>query len=339
MSIPSLLPRPDIGIYPLELPPLTESKLAAAIRYRLLPLYPGDLERADIDFVRQNTEKNSYLVFVRPAQGVSPLLSSTLAALRSRGGRESWACIVWTKDWASADCFGAGGFVSGRSLMRGPDLKADLASLSEGGLPADLELWISESSGKESSAELPGLLPSGTKCFSLEERLSSLLPEGITVFGRKGSRLSGRAKLGLVLWGGGFLLLGLSALLALSSLERERDREWERLAALQTENGRTLRLVEESEAKERQYAEYLKARGPDLYALLSSIGAGLPSGSRIVSFNCADGSFRLEVRGPDPLASLGRLEASGHFSSLRLVQSKPLGDGVESYILSGGWSR
>ncbi len=342
----SIASRADLSVYTMELPPLSGTRLRSAIRLRLLALYPGDLDEADIDYIRQNKETNCYLVFVRQAdsRGVEasvsarpapgrqrlPELSTTLAGIH-KGPRDK-ALLVWTHEWASLEIFKAGSCIEGRAVVRSSSPDADWLSLSKGNTAACTEIWISDEC--RNTGDFPSSL-SARESLSLESVIASCKPEDIALFQPEKSWQRRRPGLLVCLCAADIIILGLCPLFLMSSLERRRDASAEQLKAIMARKGRTLEITEEAEKKEKAYADYISGRGPDLYILLSELAKGLPAGSRVLSFSSAGAEFRMQVRGPAALKTVQNLQRSEYLDSIRLIQSKPIGGGVEEYTLAG----
>jgi hypothetical protein len=347
-----LLSRLDVEQYLVELPPLSEEKVGTALKYRLPALYPGSIESAHIDFVRNGGKGNRYILFVvgeallaayrREAKG-GELLSPTLVA-KELSPRGPWTSVFWASAWASLDRFEGGALIASRRVRRSGEVAEDLSRLlSEGELEKcgkRASVFVSEdASGDEGALEGAGadlgmrefrILPLSSALPRLRMPRALLFPLRPRVRKARGYALVAIACLDLA-------LACILAHRSLGGLDAELSALREDYLRLQRRNGETLRLLDEISASEGAYEKLLAEETPDMYAVISSVAAGMGPGCRILSLVVREGEFRVEAEGPDALAALSKLELSGDFAIVKLHQSLPIAAGRERFTISGKW--
>ena len=347
-----LLSRLDVEQYLVELPPLPEEKVGAALKYRLPALYPGSIESARIDFVRNGGKGNRYILFVvdearlaayrRKAMG-GELLSPTLVA-KELSPRGPWTSVSWAGTWASLDRFEGGALIASRRVRRSGGVAEDLSRLlseSEGEkYGKSASVFVSEEASGDAGALEGAVADLGIREFRILP-LSGLLPRlriaRVLLFPL---RPRARKARGYALVALACLDLALSCILAhrsLGELDAELSAVKDGYLRMQRRNGETLRLVDEIAASEGKYEKLLAEEAPDMYAVVSSVAADTGPGSRILGLIVQEGEFRMEAEGPDALAALSKLELSGDFDSVKLHQSLPIAAGRERFTISGKW--
>lgn len=95
----ALVDRRLYSVFTLHIPRLRGKKLRNAIRYKLVTIFPGDINEFDFDYKRNGSEKDSYLVFVLPKtlSGGAKYLSTLIVKNHVRVNKGS----VWFihNDW------------------------------------------------------------------------------------------------------------------------------------------------------------------------------------------------------------------------------------------------
>lgn len=346
-----LLSRLDVEQYRLELPPMPAGRVAAALRFRLGALYPGNGESARIDSVRNGIAGNGFLLFVmsdealssyRSAAGGLPLVSQCLIAadLAPRG---PWSCVFWTREWASLDSFEEKKLTESQYIRRADDPPGDWLRLMQKSAATnrgELAVLVADDASSDISA-LSVLGPeSGASSFRVMPlagvlhriRRSRAVAFPIRPRIRRARRFALAA------------LAGIDALLAAALLCRyaaalgaEEAVLRDRCLQMQRRNGTALRLVEEAAAKEEKYRSLVAGETPDTYAVIAGIAVRLGEGTRILSLVVKDGVFRMEAEGRDALATLALLEGSGDLQGLELHQSVPEKGGMERFSISGSY--
>jgi hypothetical protein len=356
-----LLSRLEVEQYLVELPPMSADRVASALGYRLSSLYPGERSGLRFDYLRNGGRAGSFLLFaadeaalaaIRAKAGGGPLVSPTLAAaeLAPKG---PWACLIWAAAWASLDFFIDGALVDSRRIARGTGVPDDLSSLlamSGRGVAeaagARMEALVAdEALGERETLErsLSALGLPGIRAVPLSDAMPRVRRSKSEVFplGRRRRRARRLAVLAAACLD--LALAGLLAIRALGAAEAELALAKADCLALQRRNGEALRLVEEAEAKEKRCESLAAEELPDMYAVVASlaagVGAGAGKGLRMRGLVVTEGAFRLEAEGPDALAALASLEASGDFESAALHESRPLPGGGESFSMSGRYRR
>ena len=346
-----LVSRLDLEQYLLELPPMPEERVRAALAFRLGALYPGAADTASIDFARNRGGGNSFLLFVmddealaayRGAAGDLPLVSQSLLAA-DMAPRGEWSCVFWTAAWASLDRFEDGRLTESIVIVRAGEPMRDWSNLMRKRTAAghgDATVLVSDDASAD-SAFLEALGSEGG-CASLSVLpLAAVLPRvrlsASTVFPiRPRSRRRRRFALAA--------LSCLDALLALAlayrysgALEEEEAALKARYLSMQMRNGAALRLSEETDAKEKKYDSLIAGDPPDMYAVIAGIATRSGEGTRILSLVLEGGAFEMEAEGRDALAALARLEETEGLKGIKLRQSVPMRGGIERFSISGSY--
>jgi hypothetical protein len=343
-----LLSRLEVEQYIVELPPMSEERAEAALRYRLDSLYPGDRETARIDYVRNGAKGRGYLLFAVEESALEAcraeakgraLLSSSLVALEL-SPRGASSILFWTASWASLDLFESGALIESRRIPRGAapedDLRRLLPMQAGEGRRTTLVL-ASDTEGDRALVEkaLDELGVKDRRTLALADALSRVRLSRASVFPLRPRSRRARAfalAVGLCL---DLLLAVLLAARYASGREAELARLREEYLRLQRKNGEALRLVDEIAAKERRYEILSADEVPDMYAAVASLASGAGRGCRILSLVFKEGDFRMEAEGVDALTSLAALEASGDFEAVKLHESSPGAGGLARFAISG----
>jgi hypothetical protein len=344
-----LVSRLELEQYLLELPPLPEKRLKPALEYRLGALYPGALDSARIDYLRNKSRGNAFILFVmsedalaahRRSAGSLPLVSPTLIAA-GMAPRGEWNCVFWTRGWASLDRFDDRKLAESLVVGRSGEIRDDWSRLMRKRGAADpgaATVLVTEDAA-EDSPSLEALLSeegfTSLKLLPLARILARIRLSDALLFPQR-PRIRKRRRFAIAALA---ILDALSALaLAIGyarSLEEEGASLKESYLRMQGQNGAALLLTEEAEAKEEKYRALIALKPPDGYELISSIATGAGEGTRILSLALKDGGFEMEAEGRDALATLALLEASPRLGGIKLRRSLRAESGLERFSISG----
>jgi hypothetical protein len=345
-----LLSRLEVEQYLVELPPLPEERIGAALKYRLPALYPGSCESAHIDFVRNGVKGDRYVLFVvdealleayrREAKG-GELLSPTLIA-KELSPRGPWTSVFWASAWASLDRFEDGALIASRRVRRSGGVAEDLSRLLPEGEREKCGKCASIFVSEEASGDMGALEGAGADLGIRECRilpLSRVLPDiripRALLFPLRPRVRKARYYALVALACLDLALACAFAYRSLRGLDAELSAVRDDYLRMQRRNGETLSLLDEIAANEGKYEKLLAAETPDMYEVVSSVAADTGSGCRILSLLVQEGEFSVEAEGPDALAALSKLELSGDFTSVKLHQSLPIAAGRERFTISG----
>jgi len=339
-----LVPRLDVEIRVLDVPPVAAKDLESLIGLKLRSVYPGNPRETIFDYrLARRRGVRTAVVFVARRQIIDAcraaagrrllVLPYQLVADRvpRRGSFRVWFC---RESWAELLAFRDGVLVSSTVVRVQRARRFDLAA-EDGRLPPETRVGplavvaAAEDLARMAKVEDASYVPL-EPLLARRRRADGLFPS----VGRKPS---------VPAYVRTFLLAALVVALGLAVLFRQARQAEDRGRALAAvadglEQGSRATLAERQEldalvAERDRLDEMLP---DDLYGLLSELAVVIGDAARVRSLSVRDDTFRLDAAGSDPLRLMQGFEASGVFTGLELSQVVPEpGSRREGFSISG----
>jgi hypothetical protein len=339
-----LMPRPELEVRELAIPPVGESEVAGLISYKLRSIYPGSPEDTAFDYRLQRPgsggTRRAHVFIARKsmverhrAEAGDRVLALPLTLLLplapKRGDLRAW---VLGDGWAEHLSFHDGELVSS-TLIKGAgafDLGVAEARLPEGVAIGSPQIVAAE-------AALDGLdLPADVARVSLESLSRRLRrSDGLFTESPRTPRTPPGVRYAVLV--SAIVLLGLLLLLKqVVTVERHANALRDVSLSLEKSGQNVLALQKEIATLSAEQ-KLLESREPrDVYLLLSELAAVLGDGVRIQSISVQDTGFQVDAIGSNALVLMEGFKSREHFRNVKLSQVVPdAKSGRERFSFSG----
>ncbi|HHU37652.1 MAG TPA: hypothetical protein GXZ47_10580 [Treponema sp.] len=325
----TLTDRRVYSIFILSIKGLKGSKLEKAISFKLVTIFPGNIENYAFDYKRNGNEKDSYIVFV-----ISKVLSqnaqylSTLVIKNNLRIRQGSVCFI-DHDWFEVCTFS--NWVLKSTYVKNMDSASfteELSSLSGDGCE---HIYIIRSKRDTRFSEAYSSVDQATIIFR-EDLFVSI--DNDAIFIRKSSEYLRKRKLYVVLL---FLIfIGcLSVTVRYHEVVRQRDFQ-NRQSEIRSGQQRKeqAELVATKTRLHDEFTALLKTRAVYPFDVMQLVATTLDSKTQILSATFMNGFFQIEAVAQDALQVLQCFEKN-HMISNSIMRSVSMVKGVELFSLSG----